>query len=106
MIGVACVEIAAAIACHGIGVGLDDDALAGVLFLRKDQHFKERRSIRAALEDRGVVQGLIEHQHIARLGAGGVWIKAVVFAQMGFMQARDARARAVHQSGIVKRMVR
>ena len=87
-----------------LGVGLDDDRRAGVILLRVVEHFAKGICIRLAVGHAGIALCLVDHQHIARIGAGGGGIEGGVFAQMGLLQILDCPARAVHQGGVVQRM--
>lgn len=94
--------------CVTFGVGLDDDAGAGVFVLRIIKHLLKPQNIRPLMgaggADRCIAAGLIDHQNISRLRwlcVGGV---GVVFAQMGVLQAGNGAPRPPHQGAVVKRV--
>ena len=65
-------EISGAETGDGLGVGLDQDLCARMFDLCKGKHLFEQRGTCARGRDRGIIQGLIDHQNIARRGAGHI----------------------------------
>ena len=78
--GVFSTEIALPKALARLGVGLDDNACAGVILLRVVKHFLKRICIGAPVRHRSIAARLVNHQNIARIGAGGSRVKPRIFA--------------------------
>ena len=72
--------ISPTVALLRFGVGFDDNGFVGVVFLRPLQHFTKCIRIGAARGHRGIAAGLVDHQHIAGVGQGGIGVVVVIFA--------------------------
>ena len=96
--------MAGAMAAGGFRVGLDDDARAGIFFLRQHQHFAERPVRGTAKPDRGIALRLVDDQHVTRRRRGQRGIDGGVFGQVVVAHPGDGIAGAVEQGGVVQRM--
>ena len=65
-------EISGSETGDGLGVGLDQDLRARMFDLCKSQHLFEQCWTRARGRHGRIIQGLINHQNIARRGAGHI----------------------------------
>ena len=75
---IASAEIALTMPGIGFGVGLDQDGRAGVILLGIVEHLAKAVGIGPATGHAGIASGLVDHQNITRIGAGGAWVKGVV----------------------------
>ena len=96
--------MALAMAGGGFGMGLDDDAGAGIFGLRMHQHLAEGGGRGAPVRDRGVAPCLVDHQHVGAFGHLRLGVEGVVFRQMRVADALCQGAGAVQQGGVVQRV--
>ena len=64
-------EVPWTVPARRFGMRLDEHGHPRVFFLREDQHLAEPVAIRTACGDRGIAAGLVDNQHVSRLGRLG-----------------------------------
>ena len=92
-------------ALRRLGMGLDQDARAGIVLLRPVKRLAKRIRIGAAVFHRCIATCLVDHQHISRLRRLQVGIDGEILGQMRLAQPLDPAPRPVQQGGIVQRMI-
>ena len=90
--------MAGAQAAGGFGMGLDQEARAGIFDPRQRQHFAELGQARA--HQRGIAPGLVDDEGIARLRQGQIGLGGGVFRQPFARDEGDGVARLL-QGGMV-----
>lgn len=95
--------MAGALARDGLGVGLDENARAGVFLLGEDQHLAEDMGTHARQPHRGIAAQLVDHQHIAGRRGWQIGVMGVVFRQIERGQTRHPVMRAAQQVAVIER---